>query len=941
VRDYNEKYLKQNYYIYLLYYIFLYILEQIKMKKNSLKKVMFVVLFILLIVLFSTLFYKIKFNEKVISENLVGSPGKISYNNYEQELKYIQNKIKEKNLSWQAGETEVSKLPLEQRKKLLSGVIKREIPEENKIQEVKSELKVSSTELPSYFDWRNKDGVNWMTPVKDQLSCGSCWAFADIGAIEAAFNIYQNNPDFDIDLSEQDAVSCSGCGSCGGGIDGCILSYATFTGLVNETCFPYTGVDSNGCNYYNCGYTPTPCSNKCVNGTKYRIKGTADIGWVDNLTEVWKAAIMKYGPATALVYAPDDFLFYVGGVYEPLEPLDNVGYVNHVVVLVGWNDTTNISNGYWIVKNSWGDWWGINGYAYIKYNTLLERIAAIRVVTGIRNGSIACYQDSDCGLNGCYDGTYIQYTCNNAGTEDSYCSQKQIITDNDKDGYDTECEKDCNDNDATKWQNLQGYVDKDKDGYGVGSLISVCSGTNLPQGYSSVSGDCNDNDPAVYPNAPELCDKKDNNCDGKVDEGCPLTCLWNGTEYNSGICLLNKPLFCDNGSIINKCSTCGCGNASSGIKFTCQNNYTSSCYFTCSSSKCPSGYTFVGCSSSGCSYLSKKAICVKTYQTNCSISPSCGSDVKINETSCGTQQLECQQDGSCKLVLRCIDGTEYGKCSVNKPQYCSNGILINNCSVCGCTFGTCQLDGTCDAKCSDKTAYGECSATKPLFCDNGVLVNNCSTCGCPLTGNEKSFTCNSTKYGSCSSSCSASQCPSGYVFKGCTSSGCYLKTQKAICEKIYTTNCSISPSCPSGYTKINETSCGFPQECKQDGSCEMPTCSCGEWQVGNCNAGGCSNGQRQYTRTCNPTGCNITSKCVDDATCISQNKIFTCQNNYTSSCYFTCSSSKCPSGYTFVGCSSSGCSYLSKKAICVKTYDTSCLSNPSCGSDVKISEKNC
>ncbi|HUT83293.1 MAG TPA: C1 family peptidase [Thermodesulfobacteriota bacterium] len=76
------------------------------------------------------------------------------------------------------------------------------------------ERSLSSTEqetlsMSSNFDWRNYNGQNWMTPVKDQGACNSCWAFADIGAVEAKINIARNESDFDVDLSEQDLMSCS------------------------------------------------------------------------------------------------------------------------------------------------------------------------------------------------------------------------------------------------------------------------------------------------------------------------------------------------------------------------------------------------------------------------------------------------------------------------------------------------------------------------------------------------------------------------------------------------------------------------------------------------------------------------------------------------------------------------------------------------------------
>ena len=73
--------------------------------------------------------------------------------------------------------------------------------------------------LPDHFDWRDKDGQDWMTPVKNQGSCGSCWAFSAVGVVEPEYNIAYGNPDLDLDLSEQYLVSdcCTSCGSCGGG----------------------------------------------------------------------------------------------------------------------------------------------------------------------------------------------------------------------------------------------------------------------------------------------------------------------------------------------------------------------------------------------------------------------------------------------------------------------------------------------------------------------------------------------------------------------------------------------------------------------------------------------------------------------------------------------------------------------------------------------------
>ena len=81
----------------------------------------------------------------------------------------------------------------------------------------------------------------------------------------------------------------------------------------------------------------------------------------------------------------------------------------------------------------------------------------------------------------------------------------------------------------------------------------------------------------------------------------------------------------------------------------------------------------------------------------------------------------------------CSDGTQYFECSVNKPLYCDNGILIDKCQKCGCNVdGNCQLGGNCLVrKCADGTLYGSCAGDKPNYCFQGVIKEVCSLCGCP------------------------------------------------------------------------------------------------------------------------------------------------------------------------------------------------------------------
>ncbi|MDE6493696.1 MAG: C1 family peptidase, partial [Bacteroidales bacterium] len=100
------------------------------------------------------------------------------------------------------------------------------------------------------WDWRNRHGKNWMTSVKNQGSCGSCWAFAVVGSIEAYINLYYNKL-IKYDLSEQQLVSCFANNGCNGANPGLTLNYIKKNGIVLESCFPYKAQNlscSNICN---------------------------------------------------------------------------------------------------------------------------------------------------------------------------------------------------------------------------------------------------------------------------------------------------------------------------------------------------------------------------------------------------------------------------------------------------------------------------------------------------------------------------------------------------------------------------------------------------------------------------------------------------------------------------------------------------------------------
>jgi len=204
--------------------------------------------------------------------------------------------------------------------------------------------------LPDYYDWRDYGGC---TPVKNQGSCGSCWAFATVGPLECNILIKDGAEE---DLSEQWLVSCNRDGyGCNGGwwahdyhqwkTDPC-----GGTGAVLEAEFPYVGYDA-------------PCD--CPYPHEYLIDDWAFIGSSQGIPPVdsIKQAIMDYGPVSVAVYANAAMQAYNGGIFNGCENED----VNHAVVLAGWDDNQG-SNGVWFMRNSWGTGWGEDGgYMRIPY----------------------------------------------------------------------------------------------------------------------------------------------------------------------------------------------------------------------------------------------------------------------------------------------------------------------------------------------------------------------------------------------------------------------------------------------------------------------------------------------------------------------------------------------------------------------------------------------
>lgn len=219
-----------------------------------------------------------------------------------------------------------------------------------KWKKVKSNLPNSIKRNPNMkaFNWRD---AGKMTAVKWQGGCGSCWAFGSIGVLEAVYKIkYQT----ELDLSEQHVIDClrtteRDCGSCNGGAAITVFEALQNQSAIPESIVPYEEKDST-------------CQN--VQGRfSYKVK---EAGWVYTGKDykIIKELICKFGPVAGYVEATDLFKAYSGGVYNEHPKLKSLQKVNHVIIIVGWDDNKNA----FLIKNSWGGW-GENGYMWIEYGS--------------------------------------------------------------------------------------------------------------------------------------------------------------------------------------------------------------------------------------------------------------------------------------------------------------------------------------------------------------------------------------------------------------------------------------------------------------------------------------------------------------------------------------------------------------------------------------------
>lgn len=192
-------------------------------------------------------------------------------------------------------------------------------------------------------DWRKENKVS---SVKNQLDCGGCWAFSSVGAVESLWAIKKDKL---YDLSEQELIDCSSKNQgCEGGSMDLAFEYIINNGLCSNNSYPYVATDEI-------------CNNTCE--SLVTISDFRDV--TQNNEKSLMRAVSQQPVSVAIQANKRSFQFYKSGIYS--DP--NCGFqLDHGVLLVGYGYDKTYDMDYWIIKNSWGEDWGEDGYVRIIRN---------------------------------------------------------------------------------------------------------------------------------------------------------------------------------------------------------------------------------------------------------------------------------------------------------------------------------------------------------------------------------------------------------------------------------------------------------------------------------------------------------------------------------------------------------------------------------------------
>jgi cathepsin B len=212
-------------------------------------------------------------------------------------------------------------------------------------------------EIPESYDFREVNKACKMTPRDQQKKCAASYAITTASALSERMCLETAGNELR-PLSAQELLSCDTANKgCRGGYVNNALEYTVMRGLVTEECLPYKGTYD------------AKCSDMCAEPVKVRPDSFCVLFGENDI----KREILKNGPVISNMEVHTDFLTYKSGVYSKDE--DTPKFTgSHSIKIVGWGvedgseEEPNKGNKYWIIENSWGEDWGMDGYAKISAN---------------------------------------------------------------------------------------------------------------------------------------------------------------------------------------------------------------------------------------------------------------------------------------------------------------------------------------------------------------------------------------------------------------------------------------------------------------------------------------------------------------------------------------------------------------------------------------------
>ena len=272
----------------------------------------------------------------------------------------------------------------------------------------------SVSTLPPAFSWSNVDGVNYLTRNLNQhipVYCGSCWAHGSVSSLADRIKIKRKAAYPDINLSIQFLLNCRLGGSCNGGDH--LATYKAiqdYGSIPFEDCMVYQACSGDSTEdecknrkQFEC--VPTNICRTCdtfsshggtCNPIQYYPNATISGFGAVKGSENMMNEIYQNGPIACGINA-EEILEYMGGVLDVPHKLK---IINHIISVVGWGYDEKTGKQYWIIRNSWGSYWGEMGFMKLVLgeNQLgIEKTCAFATPETWTTQNVPCYEDgSNC-----------------------------------------------------------------------------------------------------------------------------------------------------------------------------------------------------------------------------------------------------------------------------------------------------------------------------------------------------------------------------------------------------------------------------------------------------------------------------------------------------------------------------------------------------------------